>query len=315
MAVKRMFSKKIIDSDMFLDMPLTTQALYFHLNMRADDDGFIGNPKTIQRLVRASEDDLKLLILKGFLIPLDHGVMVVKHWMMHNTLRKDRYSPTPFQDEGRCLYVKGNGAYTLDGDKAVAKLETRWQQTGNTDKAVASVLGSASALGLEKMLLPNKENKATAALPIVESTATEIPVETVVSSTTRLPHAGIYIEIQNKYNRICTTLQPVERLTKKRKGFLDALFEKGYKLEDFEELFNKTMESEYFNKLSDGSWKPSFDWLIQEDNMIAVLEGKYDKTFDFKGKSDGKTNKFSNFKGRGYSSDDVQNLERQLLGK
>lgn len=69
MAVKRMFSKKIIDSDAFLEMPLTTQALYFHLNMRADDDGFIGNPKTIQRLIRASEDDLKLLIVKGFLIP------------------------------------------------------------------------------------------------------------------------------------------------------------------------------------------------------------------------------------------------------
>ena len=86
-------------------------------------------------------------------------------------------------------------------------------------------------------------------------------------------------------------------------------------LSDFEKLFEKVAASEYFNSLKQGQWKPTFDWIIQEDNMSAVLEGKYDKTFHFKGKSDGKKNKFNNFKGRGYSSDEVQNLERQLLGK
>ena len=79
MAERRMFTQKIVDSDAFLDMPLTTQALYFHLNMRADDDGFINNPKKIQRMIGASDDDLKLLIAKRFLLAFENGVVVIKH--------------------------------------------------------------------------------------------------------------------------------------------------------------------------------------------------------------------------------------------
>ncbi len=112
MAEKRMFTQKIIDSDPFLDMPLSTQALYFHLNMRADDDGFINNPKRIQRTIGASEDDLKLLIAKRFLICFESGVIVIKHWRMHNTLRKDRYNPTQYQEEMALLDVKDNNSYT-----------------------------------------------------------------------------------------------------------------------------------------------------------------------------------------------------------
>ena len=81
MAEKRMFTQKIIDSDAFLDMPLSTQALYFHLNMRADDDGFVNNPKRIQRTIGASDDDLKLLVVKRFVIGFDNGVIVIKHWI------------------------------------------------------------------------------------------------------------------------------------------------------------------------------------------------------------------------------------------
>jgi Asp-tRNA(Asn)/Glu-tRNA(Gln) amidotransferase C subunit len=120
-----MFTQKIIDSDPFLDMPLSTQALYFHLNMRADDDGFINNPKRIQRTVGASEDDLKLLIAKRFVICFENGVIVIKHWRMHNTLRKDRYNPTQYQEEYAKLDIKDNNAYT---EKAVA---TTWQPDGN----------------------------------------------------------------------------------------------------------------------------------------------------------------------------------------
>ena len=112
MAEKRMFTQKIIDSDAFLDMPLSTQALYFHLNMRADDDGFVNNPKRIQRTVGASEDDLKLLVAKRFLICFENGVIVIKHWRMHNTLKNDRYRPTQYQEEYALLEVKDNKAYT-----------------------------------------------------------------------------------------------------------------------------------------------------------------------------------------------------------
>lgn len=114
MANKRMFTMQIIDSDAFLDMPLSTQCLYFHLNMRADDDGFIGNPKRIQRLVGASDDDLKILLGKRFLLAFEDGVMVIKHWRMHNTIRADRYTPTAYQDEASKLVLKDNKSYTID---------------------------------------------------------------------------------------------------------------------------------------------------------------------------------------------------------
>lgn len=114
MAEKRMFSKVIVDSDAFLDMPLSTQALYFHLSMRADDDGFLNNARKIQRLVGASDDDLRLLLMKRFVIGFEGGILVIKHWRMNNYLRKDRYTPTVYQDEYAMLGVKKNGSYTLE---------------------------------------------------------------------------------------------------------------------------------------------------------------------------------------------------------
>lgn len=113
MAERRMFAKTIIDSDAFLDMPMSTQALYFHLAMRADDDGFLNNPKKIQRIIGASDDDMRVLISKRFLIPFDSGVVVIKHWKIHNYIRNDRYKPTVYEEEKAQLTTKENGAYTL----------------------------------------------------------------------------------------------------------------------------------------------------------------------------------------------------------
>lgn len=116
MAERRMFAKTIIDSDAFLDMPMSTQALYFHLSMRADDDGFINNPKRIQRMIGASDDDLKLLIAKSFIIVFESGVVVIKHWKIHNYIQSDRYKPTVYAEEKSLLDVKKNKAYTLNGE-------------------------------------------------------------------------------------------------------------------------------------------------------------------------------------------------------
>ena len=112
MAERRMFAKTIIDSDAFLDMPLSAQALYFHLSMRADDDGFINNPKKIQRVVGASDDDIRLLIMKRFIITFESGVIVIKHWKIHNYIRSDRYKPTIYEDEKSRLTEKENKVYT-----------------------------------------------------------------------------------------------------------------------------------------------------------------------------------------------------------
>jgi len=127
MAERRMFTQKIVDSDAFLDMPLSAQCLYFHLNMRADDDGFVNNPKKIQRMLGASDDDLKLLFAKRFILGFASGVIVIKHWRMHNLLRKDRYNPTQYQEEYQMLCLKENGSYTEQGNL----LATTWQPNGN----------------------------------------------------------------------------------------------------------------------------------------------------------------------------------------
>ena len=119
MADRRMFSKTIIDSDAFLDMPLSSQALYFHLSMRADDEGFINNPKKIQRMIGASDDDLKILIGKNFLIPFESGIVVVKHWRIHNYIQSDRFKKTVYTEEREQLTVKDNKAYTLNNQPCI----------------------------------------------------------------------------------------------------------------------------------------------------------------------------------------------------
>ena len=112
MAERRMFAKTIIDSDAFLDMPATTQLLYFHLSMRADDDGFINKPKAIMRNCRCNDDDIKLLIAKKFIIPFESGVVVIKHWKIHNYIAKDRYTETKYKEEKATLMLDENNSYT-----------------------------------------------------------------------------------------------------------------------------------------------------------------------------------------------------------
>ena len=112
MANRRMFSADITESDAFLDMPLSTQALYLHLSMNADDEGFVGNPKRISRMVGCGDDDAKLLIYKRFIIAFDSGVIVIKHWKMSNNIRRDRIKQTAYTKEKETLAINENGSYT-----------------------------------------------------------------------------------------------------------------------------------------------------------------------------------------------------------
>jgi hypothetical protein len=120
MAHKRAFSKTIIDTDAFQDMSQTAQLLYFYLNMSADDDGFVSNPKRIMRAGGFAEDDFKILLAKRFLLSFESGVVVIKHWLIHNTIRIDRYTETSYLEEKRMLKIGGNKAYT-----------EKWQPNGN----------------------------------------------------------------------------------------------------------------------------------------------------------------------------------------
>jgi hypothetical protein len=122
MAERRMFAKTIIDSDVFLDMSLSAQALYFHLSMRADDEGFINNHKKLMRMIGSAEDDLKVLIAKKFILTFESGVIVIKHWKIHNYIRSDRLKKTVYQEEKKLIETKNNETYTyLD---AIPLIET-----------------------------------------------------------------------------------------------------------------------------------------------------------------------------------------------
>lgn len=114
MAERRMFAKAIIDSDAFIDMPISARLLYYDLAMRADDDGFVNSPKKIMRMIGATNDDMNILLMRRFVIAFDSGVVVIKHWRIHNYIQKDRYKPTKYEEERAKLTVKENGAYTLD---------------------------------------------------------------------------------------------------------------------------------------------------------------------------------------------------------
>ena len=159
MAERRMFAKTIIDSDAFLDMPLSTQALYFHLSMRADDDGFINNAKKIQRMLGCTDDDMKILLSKNFVIPFETGVCVIKHWKIHNLIQKDRYKPTIYVEHKDKLSLKDNNVYTLD---------TVWIQDGYKVDTQVSI-GEVSLVKVNNdefdifwKEYPNKSGKAQA---------------------------------------------------------------------------------------------------------------------------------------------------------
>ena len=134
MAERRMFAKTIIDSDAFLDLPSSTQNLYFHLGMRADDDGFINNPKKIQRVIGGSDDDLKLLIAKKFIIPFESGVVVIKHWKIHNYIQSDRYKETMYREEKKQLVTKDNNGYTMVESVDNSTMYPKCVQVGDTGK-------------------------------------------------------------------------------------------------------------------------------------------------------------------------------------
>lgn len=112
MAKRRMFSLDVVDTDAFLDLPASSQSLYFHLGMRADDDGFVSSPKRITAMVNASGDDLKLLMAKGFVIPFDSGVCVIRDWKVNNYIQSDRYTATLYVEEKRQLICQKTGQYT-----------------------------------------------------------------------------------------------------------------------------------------------------------------------------------------------------------
>ena len=156
MAERRMFAKTIIESDAFLEMPPTTRLLYYDLGMRADDDGFVNRPKSIIRLTNASEDDLKVLITKKFIIPFESGIVVIKHWKIHNYIAKDRYNETKYKEEKSTLELDENNSYT----KCI-------QGVSNMDTQVRLELGK-DRIGEDNKETPDKPARARFSKPSLD---------------------------------------------------------------------------------------------------------------------------------------------------
>ena len=151
MADRRMFSKTITDTDAFLDMPLSAQALYFHLALHADDDGFVGNPKRIQKMINASDDDAKLLILKHFILTFESGVIVIKHWKIHNYIQSDRYKETTYNKEKSTLMLDDKKAY-------IECLDTDCIQNGYNSDTQVSIGKDSIEIEVSKKVSNKKEN-------------------------------------------------------------------------------------------------------------------------------------------------------------
>ena len=127
MAVRRMYSNNILCSDAYLALPFSAQSLYIYLNTRADDDGFVNSPRTAVRTIGADEADLALLIERGYLLAFGNGVVAIKHWRAHNQLRKDRYTPTRYQELFSSLSISDAGEY-------IPTPTDPWQPIGNPGK-------------------------------------------------------------------------------------------------------------------------------------------------------------------------------------
>lgn len=255
MAERRMFAKTIIDSDAFLDMPLSTQSLYFHLSMRADDDGFINNPKKIQRMVGACDDDLKLLVAKRFIIPFESGIVVIKHWKIHNYIQKDRYKETVYQEEKAQLSEKENRSYTLDepgmsfGIPCVNQMDTECIHDGY-------IMDTQDRLGKDRI----------GEVSVGKGSIGEMQEDNDVPSCQ---------QIADLYNTICISFPSVKSLSEARKKAIKARL-KFYDIDSFKELFRKAEESDFLKGRNDRNWSASFDWLIKDANMAKVLDGNYD---------------------------------------
>lgn len=244
MGSHRMFTNTITDSDLFLEMSLSAQALYFHLGLHADDEGFVSSPKRIVRATGCNEDDLKLLIAKGFVICFDSGIIVITHWNLHNNIRKDRKKITLYEAE-KALLSLDNGVYAESDNHLTTICQPFVNQTTAQDKL--------SKVKLSKVNISEKNNMSTAV---------------------DCRNAFDYQSVVNSFNSICSSLPKVQKLNdKRRKAIKSAASLLGEM--SFEEYF-KLIESSDFLSGRNGKWTGCcFDWVLNGANLTKVIEGNY----------------------------------------
>ena len=175
MAKRRMFSMDVIDTDLFLEMPMSSQVLYFHLCLRADDDGFLASPKRILRLTGVSEDDLKILFAKQYVIPFDSGICVIRHWRMHNYIRGDRYKETIYKEEKSMVEENTEKAYQI---KSICKQELKSGRPDDIPDDIPNGYTGKDRLGKDRLGKVNKENTCSEPSTKHEASPTVIEILT-----------------------------------------------------------------------------------------------------------------------------------------
>lgn len=268
MAEKRMFAKTIIDSDAFLDMSLSTQALYFHLSMRADDDGFVNNPKKIQRMIGAGDDELKMLIAKKFIIPFESGVCVIKHWRIHNYIQNDRYKETVYKEEKAHLILKENKAYKYVDTpciQTVSKVETQIRLDKNREDKNRLELEESS---LEEDSIRKEKKKSEFDL-LIENYTDDLDLRNTIYEFIKMRKA---IKAAMTSNALKLMLSKLDKLSS---GDKDKKF--------------KILEQSIMN-----SWKGLFE--LKNENGQKQVQYSNEKP----------KLRFNNFKGRDYDYDDLE---------
>ena len=312
MAQRRMFSIALIDNDKFMELPLSAQAVYFHLGLRADDDGFVGNPKSTLRMIGGTKEDFTALQKAGLVREFESGVVLIVNWSEHNSIRKDRYRPTVFrkekseasdvftacdEDETEAVTDGCTDADNCDAQDRLGKDRLGKDRSGkdSSDKDSSDKDSSDKDSSEKKRtdkVSTHKEStsKATAGEQSAEekskAEASKTEVKEEQQSTEHSRQGKIVTdgcvcddkcsEIFSLYNRICTALPQAKVLSEDRQAQISLLLRK-YTAEQVEEAFYITQHSPFLTGHGKGGWRASFDWLIKEENIQRVLEGCFDK--------------------------------------
>lgn len=268
MAERRMFSKKIIGSARFLRMPATTRLLYYDLGMYADDDGIV-EAFSIMKMTGGTEDDLRVLMAKGFVTVLnDDLVTLINDWNKNNLIRKDRYNESIYKD----LLVKLNCSEGItehfEGDTHKPE-GCLVNQRLTDDKPVVNQWLPQDRLGKDRLGKDTKEKEERKDGSDASRQRCPAPVEDSQSKS-NMPK-----EVQALYNSICKSFPKCTALSEARKKAINARLACGYTIEDFRKLFDLAESSGFLKGGNGRNWRATFDWLIKDSNMAKVLDGNY----------------------------------------
>ena len=330
MAERRMFSKKVIDSDKFLDMPLSAQNVYFHLSMCADDDGFLNNAQKIIRMIGASKEDYKILLSCGFVIDFGNGICVIAHWNMNNYIRSDRYKETVHQDEMSRLTLTRSKIYELTDNLPYNKEHNKNNENEIEKEVAADIIKEEFCC--EDTGIPNGDTLETQYRldKISEDKNSIVSKRRLKEKDSDLEDKGDgagdkahvisksnnYSEeqIMEKWNSL--GLSKISCIQNNRKKLLKARIAE-YGIDQVMKAIDNVHKSTFLRGQNSSGWMITFDWLIKPNNFIKVLEGNYDdkkpeslQNKCYVEKDKGKAG-FCDFPQREYDYDE---LERRLLG-